>query len=616
MAVKGPYEIVHRYIGLSTDTKPTERVMVGDEFFETNTRLWYIYNGSNWSQKVSTASGTDVYYEVSDPATNAATANAIVDAYSGSLITLTGAGNSQTLANPTIITAGKIFTVINNDTSTHSIAVIANSVTFTITPGEAQSFVWDGSTWGPTDIGIISLPVTVPQGGTGLATLTANTIYKGNGTSAIATTALSDDGSKITSTEGIAFSGAFTKGVDFASAAVTMSDADNCLLSYGTWNDEVDVGAHTAHFVPFQVHMHSTSASAFDIAAMRLRVDTDGDNTGAAVQVLQLRQSLSNDTASVGTMGAGLSVDAACNVDTGEVVVGGFSVAGAYKPTTSAPNKVTVLQACNWNTYAGTSVNYLIDAYQNGAGNTVDALIRGNVIAGTATVGIEVANTSGTITTGLKFTGTIGTDISLQNGETITNTTNGTIDLSGHLRLAASQNLNINNATANGDLAGGIIVKSGIAASAAVTDGVQLYSRDVGGVATKAGLHMYNEAGDSGPVGWANIRIATRADANGTIGANEMYGQTHICSYARTYTLPPAVVGMNAKFRVTAAVVVSIDTDATGTTDAIILDGTELTAGNKITSDGVAYSTVYLECSIADHWDAYTIAGTWADGGA
>jgi len=224
---------------------------------------------------------------------------------------------------------------------------------------------------------------------------------------------------------------AVTKGVNFANATVDMSDADNTMLSYGTWNDEVDVGAHTAHFVPWQVHMHSTSASAFDIAAMRLRVDTDGDNTGAALQVLQLRSSIINDTASIGTMGAGLSIDAACNVDTGEVVVGGFSIAGAYKPTTGAPNKVTVLQACNWNTYAGTSVNYLIDAYQNGAGNTVDALLRGNVIAGTATVGAEIANTSGTLTTGLKFTGTIGTDISLQNGETISNTVNGAIALGG-----------------------------------------------------------------------------------------------------------------------------------------------------------------------------------------
>jgi hypothetical protein len=239
--------------------------------------------------------------------------------------------------------------------------------------------------------------------------------------------------------------------IDFSGATVSMTDADNCLMSYGTWNDEVDVGTHTAHFVPWQVHMHSTSASAYDIAAMRLRVDTDGDNTGAALQVLQIRSSVSDDTASIGTMGAGLTIDKACNVDTGEVVCGGFSIAGGYKATTGSPNKVTVLQAANWNTFAGTSVNYVVDAYQNATGNTVDALLRGNVIAGTATVGLEIARTAGTLTTGIKLTGTIGTDISLQNGETISNATDGVVTISGGLRAlikedveAATDSLSVN----------------------------------------------------------------------------------------------------------------------------------------------------------------------------
>ena len=203
-------------------------------------------------------------------------------------------------------------------------------------------------------------------------------------------------------------------GVSFSSVAPVMTDADNALISFGTWNDEVDVGTHTAHFVPFQVHIHSTSASAFDIAAMRLRVDTDGDNTGAALQVLQIRSSVSNHTNSIGTMGAGLSIDAACNVLTGEVVCGGFSIAGGYKPTISGPNKCTVLQACNWNTYAGTSVDYIIDSYQNGTGNTVTALLRGNVIAGTATNGLQIVNTSGTLTNAINVSGTVTKGLSIE----------------------------------------------------------------------------------------------------------------------------------------------------------------------------------------------------------
>lgn len=49
MSIKGPYEIVHYFVGLSTDTKPTETAVLGDRFFESDTRLWYIYDGTSWS---------------------------------------------------------------------------------------------------------------------------------------------------------------------------------------------------------------------------------------------------------------------------------------------------------------------------------------------------------------------------------------------------------------------------------------------------------------------------------------------------------------------------------------------------------------------------------------
>jgi len=165
MAVKGPFEYPHYWMGLSTDTKPTNAA-IGDEFFETNTRLWYIYDGSTWYQKVTAASGPDVIYTSTDPATSAAVTTAIVDAYGGVLITLTGAGNAQTIQNPTITTAGKRFTVINNNTSTNTIAV--NGITLAV--GTAQTWVWDGSAWIEIDLGITVLPVTVVQGGTGRAT--------------------------------------------------------------------------------------------------------------------------------------------------------------------------------------------------------------------------------------------------------------------------------------------------------------------------------------------------------------------------------------------------------------------------------------------------------------
>ncbi|MFA5152211.1 MAG: hypothetical protein WC554_06630, partial [Clostridia bacterium] len=49
MSIRGPYEVIHYYTGLSTDTKPTINVVLGDRYFETDTGLWYLYDSSSWS---------------------------------------------------------------------------------------------------------------------------------------------------------------------------------------------------------------------------------------------------------------------------------------------------------------------------------------------------------------------------------------------------------------------------------------------------------------------------------------------------------------------------------------------------------------------------------------
>jgi hypothetical protein len=126
----------------------------------------FYIQGVEGSQDMTTAT---------DPATNAATTAAIVNSFAGVIITTTTTGNSQTLASPTATTAaGQIFTVVNNDTSTDNVPVVANSVTFTVTPGESQSFIWDGTAWGPVDLGLTSLPVPYNQGGTGVTNDLAN----------------------------------------------------------------------------------------------------------------------------------------------------------------------------------------------------------------------------------------------------------------------------------------------------------------------------------------------------------------------------------------------------------------------------------------------------------
>lgn len=135
-----------------------------------------------------------------DPAANAAVTSAITQAFNGVLITLTTTGNDQELAAPTTAAQVKRFGFYNNETSTHSINAIANSITYNVDPGKSKYFVWDGTAWYPTSPGIEELPVKVTQGGTGLATMTDNVIYKGNGTSTIDASSLTDDGTKLSST--------------------------------------------------------------------------------------------------------------------------------------------------------------------------------------------------------------------------------------------------------------------------------------------------------------------------------------------------------------------------------------------------------------------------------
>lgn len=200
------YEIsaVNRYIGLSSDTKPTPD-FYGSTFFETDTRLTHIcYDGVNWTQYVdSGGSGSGAMQTSTNPAANAAVTTTIIDAYSGVIILQNdGTPANQTLANPTITTAGKIFTVVNNDTSVDNETVIANGVSFTVTPGEAQSFIWDGTAWGPIDLGITAIPVVVAQGGTGLTTITDHGIMLGSGMGAVTPMTVLDTGAMLVGVTG------------------------------------------------------------------------------------------------------------------------------------------------------------------------------------------------------------------------------------------------------------------------------------------------------------------------------------------------------------------------------------------------------------------------------
>lgn len=78
----------------------------------------------------------------------------------------------------------------------------------------------------------LTVPVPVASGGTGLSTLTSNTLYKGNGTGAMAVSSVTDSGTAVTVTSesfgltgNISGAGIFgTNGIRYKNAAATLSD--------------------------------------------------------------------------------------------------------------------------------------------------------------------------------------------------------------------------------------------------------------------------------------------------------------------------------------------------------------------------------------------------------
>ena len=78
-----------------------------------------------------------------DPATDVAVTQAIVDANAGVVITTTTTGNSQDPADPTDTTAGKKFTISNSSTSTDSFEALGALIPV----GSSIPILWDGGSW-------------------------------------------------------------------------------------------------------------------------------------------------------------------------------------------------------------------------------------------------------------------------------------------------------------------------------------------------------------------------------------------------------------------------------------------------------------------------------------
>ena len=182
------------------------------------------------------------------------------------------------------------------------------------------------------------------------------------------------------------------KVLNFANTTPGFADADDAFIAIGTWNDAIDVTGQTEHFVPIQVHLDSNTSVAKDIAAARLRVDTDAANTLTAVGCLQLRQSIGHNVASSAILNASVSIAGTPAVQTGSILGGYFSIEGSGVITKAGDNDCTPLVAINNNTGGG--IDNVFVAMMNGTGTSVDEIVKVVCEHGTAGVGVDIEKTA------------------------------------------------------------------------------------------------------------------------------------------------------------------------------------------------------------------------------
>lgn len=195
------------------------------------------------------------------------------------------------------------------------------------------------------------------------------------------------------------------KVINFANVTPGFADADDAFIAIGTWNDGIDITSQTEHFVPIQVHLDSNTSVAKDIAAARLRVDTDAANTLTAVGCLQLRQTIGHNVASSAILNASVSIAGTPAVQTGSILGGYFSIEGSGTITKAGDNDCTPLVAVNNNTGGG--IDNVFVAMMNGTGTSVDEIVKIVCEHGTAKAGLDIEKTAnGTaLTTAIKIAG-------------------------------------------------------------------------------------------------------------------------------------------------------------------------------------------------------------------
>jgi len=149
--MKGPFDHTIFYMGLSSDTKPTVGILIGSEFFETDTSLWFIFDGTSWNKKIIAEGGlVREFVEATSGALSGGTGTITLGIASGSRIlsiqlrvdtavTASGGGTTWTAAYvntpTTAICSGQLFAKNTVYSAIHAAYEKATgTVSITLTP--------------------------------------------------------------------------------------------------------------------------------------------------------------------------------------------------------------------------------------------------------------------------------------------------------------------------------------------------------------------------------------------------------------------------------------------------------------------------------------------------
>ena len=595
-----------------------ERITAPATPSSTYDRLYFKADGLHYVNSAGTdvaITGTTNMTTSTNPGVSVATTTAIVDAYAGVIILQNdGTPAAQTIGSPTVTTAGKIFTVVNNDTSVESVVVNG----FTITPGEAQSFIWDGTAWGPTDLGITALPVPANQGGTGLSTITDHGIMLGSGTGTVTPMAVLDTGQMVVG----------VTGADPTTVAANITTTKKFLAETGTgavgatpvFDTIISGDLTTALTTPPAIGNTTPAYGRFSPGVNKgpaiINAPAGTVTTGGASST-----TLTFSTTALAAQ-AGYSATAPV-VGTTLIVAGPFTryVVSWTNSTTCVLDSVVTLTDA-----AVTSIQLpiatfvdssgAVKGWMNAAGNVYFV---GNVGVGTATPGTTMELRALATT---DFSMRLGRATSADYWRYLIDGANGVFyhisyNTTDVLNLTSTGNILTGGLTAAGTSAAKVLaIGEGTAPSDDPDNCTQLWSADVGGVALKNSLHMRDEAGNSGPIAFA--KVIEYATPTGAITAEKLYGgQLNNTGQgaAITVTLPAAVLGMNFSvvLGVTYAGIFNIDPEAS---DSIYLDGVTTGDGKYVgvasaaIGNAIQFTTFTGTTGVA--WFATTVSGAWA----